>query len=314
MTTTNFEKSLAERFTDNAISPASQKLYFANLRRLNDGQPLQNFKFLEKPEAIVDKLRDYAPTTQRNFFIAVVSALNIGGEGPKHKKLYGKYYDIMLEKNKEVKEIKHDPETLPKWNDITEKRNTLGNQVASFADTKQLTPTQYETLLRWVVVSLYTLQAPRRNGDYLNAYIIEKNRPDLSSDRNYITLKDPQEFIFHKYKTDKTYGTHIEPVDPELRKVLAIYFRHHPLLRNGKLPKDMTVVKFLVYADGEPLSQLNAITRILNSALGKGTGSSKLRHAYLTDKYGKVSEEQKEDALKMGHSTEQQKEYIYTSK
>jgi hypothetical protein len=57
---------------------------------------------------------------------------------------------------------------------------------------------------------------------------------------------------------------------------------------------------------------MNAITRILNSALGKGTGSSKLRHAYLTDKYGKVSEEQAEDAQKMGHSTAQQKEYIYT--
>jgi hypothetical protein len=78
------------------------------------------------------------------------------------------------------------------------------------------------------------------------------------------------------------------------------------------MPKDMSVVKFLVYADGEPVSQLNAITRILNSALGKGTGSSKLRHAYLTDKYGKVSEEQKQDAVKMGHSTEQQKDYIYT--
>jgi hypothetical protein len=71
-------------------------------------------------------------------------------------------------------------------------------------------------------------------------------------------------------------------------------------------------VKFLVYADGEPVSQLNAITRILNSALGKGTGSSKLRHAYLTDKYGKLSEEQAEDAEKMGHSVAQQKEYIYT--
>jgi len=133
MTSTPFEKTLAERFTDNAISPSSQKLYFSNLRRLNDGQPLQNFKFLDKPEVIAEKLKEYAPTTQRNFYIAVVSALNIGGEGPKHKKLYSKYYDIMLSKNKEVKEIKHDPETLPKWDEITEKRNTLGNQVASFA-------------------------------------------------------------------------------------------------------------------------------------------------------------------------------------
>jgi hypothetical protein len=306
-----FENNLAEKFSNNAISQSSQKLYFSNLHRLNDGQPLTSFKFLDKPEVIAEKLKEYKPTTQRNFYIAIVSALNIGGDTPKHKKLYSKYYDIMLSKNKEVKEIKHDPETLPKWDEITEKRNTLGNQVVDFADAKQLTPLQYDTLLKWVVVSLYTLQAPRRNGDYLNAYIVDKNHADLPSDRNYVSLKD-HEFVFNKYKTDKTYGTYVEPITEELRRVLAIYYKHHPLLKNGKLPKGTPSVKFLVYADGEPLTQLNAITRILNSALGKGTGSSKLRHAYLTDKYGKVVEEQQEDAEKMGHSTGQQKEYIYT--
>ncbi|ALN97657.1 hypothetical protein [Dishui lake virophage 1] len=308
----SFENNLAERFSDANISQSSQKLYFSNLRKLNGGSPLTDFKFLEKPETIAERLKDYAPTTQRNFYIAIVSALNLGGTQPKHKKLYTKYYDMMLTKNKEVKEIKHDPETLPKWDEITEKRNTLGNQVVAFADAKQLTPPQYETLLKWVVVSLYTLQAPRRNGDYLNCYIVDKNSPQLPEDRNYITLKDPQEFVFHKYKTDKKYGTQTEAVEPELKRVLQIYYKHHPLLVKGRLPKENPAVKFLVYADGEPVSQLNAITRILNSALGKGTGSSKLRHAYLTDKYGKLTQEQSEDAEKMGHSVAQQKEYIYT--
>lgn len=308
----SFENNLAERFSDANISQSSQKLYFSNLRKLNGGSPLTDFKFLEKPETIAERLKDYAPTTQRNFYIAIVSALNLGGTQPKHKKLYTKYYDMMLTKNKEVKEIKHDPETLPKWDEITEKRNTLGNQVVAFADAKQLTPPQYEILLKWVVVSLYTLQAPRRNGDYLNCYIVDKNSPQLPEDRNYITLKDPQEFVFHKYKTDKKYGTQTEAVEPELKRVLQIYYKHHPLLVKGRLPKESPAVKFLVYADGEPVSQLNAITRILNSALGKGTGSSKLRHAYLTDKYGKLTQEQSEDAEKMGHSVAQQKEYIYT--
>jgi len=307
-----FENNLAERFSEANISQSSQKLYFSNLRRLNGSAPLTDFKFLDKPETIAEKLKDYAPTTQRNFYIAIVSALNLGGTQPKHKKLYSKYYDMMLNKNKEVKEIKHDPEGLPKWSEIAEKRNALGNQVAQFADAKQLTPPQYEILLKWVVVSLYTIQAPRRNGDYLNAYIVDKNSPQLPEDRNYITIKDPQEFIFHKYKTDKVYGTQTEPLEPELKKVLAIYYKHHPLLTKSRLPKDTPAVKFLVYADGEPVAQLNAITRILNSALGKGTGSSKLRHAYLTDKYGKLTEEQVEDAEKMGHSVGQQKEYIYT--
>ena len=307
-----FENNLSERFSDANISQSSQKLYFSNLRRLNGGAPLTDFKFLDKPEVIADKLKDYAATTQRNFYIAIVSALNLGGTQPKHKKLYSRYYDLMLNKNKEVKEIKHDPEGLPKWNDITEKRNALATQVGDFWTNKQLSPLQYEMLLKWVVVSLYTLQAPRRNGDYLNAFIVDKNSPQLAEDRNYITLKEPQEFIFHKYKTDKKYGTQTEPVEAELQRVLNVYYKHHPLLVKGRLPKDTPAVKFLVYADGEPVSQLNAITRILNSALGKGTGSSKLRHAYLTDKYGKLTEAQAEDAEKMGHSVAQQKDYIYT--
>lgn len=307
----DFEKNLAQKFSDNAISQSSQKLYFSNLRRLNDGQPLTSFKFLDKAETIADKLKEYKPTTQRNFYIAIVSALNLGGDTPKHKKLYSKYYDIMLSKNKEVKEIKHDPDTLPKWDDITEKRNALANQVGSFTEAKQLTPPQYDALLKWVVVSLYTLQAPRRNGDYLNAEIVDKNTAELSKDSNYVSLKD-HEFVFNKYKTADTYGTVVEPITEELRRVLSIYFRHHPLLKNSKLPKGTLSVKFLVYADGEPFTQLNSITRILNSALGKGTGSSKLRHAYLTDKYGKVVEDQAEDAQKMGHSTATQKDYIYT--
>ncbi len=101
-----FENNLHDKFSDANISASSQKLYFSNLRRLNGSAPLTDFKFLDKPEVIAEKLKDYAPTTQRNFYIAIVSALNLGGTQPKHKKLYSKYYDMMLNKNKEVKEIK----------------------------------------------------------------------------------------------------------------------------------------------------------------------------------------------------------------
>jgi hypothetical protein len=87
--------------------------------------------------------------------------------------------------------------------------------------------------------------------------------------------------------------------------------KFHPLLKSGKLPKGVEDVKFLVYRDGEGVEQINAITRILNSILGKGIASSKLRHIYLTSKYGDTLKEQEKDAKAMGHSTSQQKDYIY---
>jgi hypothetical protein len=94
-----------------------------------------------------------------------------------------------------------------------------------------------------------------------------------------------------------------------LKSVITLYLKHHPLLWEGRKQKK-EAVPFLVYKDGEPLHQLNSITRIINSVLGKGVGSSALRHIYLTHKYGDVEKEQQKDAAAMAHSVGQQKEYI----
>jgi hypothetical protein len=69
-------------------------------------------------------------------------------------------------------------------------------------------------------------------------------------------------------------------------------------------------VKFLVSQSGEPLTAVNAITRLLNKVFGKKIGSSMLRHIYISDKYKDVMEEQQKDAANMGHSVELQREYF----
>jgi hypothetical protein len=79
--------------------------------------------------------------------------------------------------------------------------------------------------------------------------------------------------------------------------------------KNGKIVKT-TNVPFLVNFGGEGLKSINSITRILNKVFGKNIGVSMLRHSYLTSKYGKQSKEMEDDAMKMGHSSGQQKAYI----
>ena len=91
---------------------------------------------------------------------------------------------------------------------------------------------------------------------------------------------------------------------------LNTYIKHHPGLKGNK--SKTVVAKFLVNADGTPITAVNAITRILNRIFGKKVGSSMLRHIYLSHKYGDKLEEMKEDADKMAHSMSQQKEYIKT--
>ncbi len=305
----DFESELSAKFEEKGIAPSSVKLYINNLKKLNDGEPITSFKFLEKPEKIVEKLSKYKPTTKRNFLISIVSALNTDNNS-KIKKLYGKYYDLMLNMNEEVKNIIHDPDSLPEWKLIIGKLDELQKEVDEFKNNKTISPPEFETLLKYVVLSLYTLQPPRRNGDYLDMYIVEKYNPELSNEKNYLS-RSTAEFVFNAYKTSKKYKQQIEKITPDMIEVLRIYLKFHPLLKNGKLPKGVNEVKFLVYRDGEGVQQINAITRILNSVLGKGVASSKLRHIYLTSKYGDTVKEQAKDAQAMGHSVAQQKDYIY---
>lgn len=307
MNSTPFETNLLKKFHEKGLSDTSVMLYMKNLRRLNAGQPLQDFKFLDRPKVIEDFLNQYAETTKRNFIIAIVSALNLAGTTAKHKKLYGDYYKMMMEKNKEIKENGgKTKEGMPSWDAVLEKYNALKAKVLATTDFSK--DTAFNDLLKLLVTSLYVLQPPRRNGDYLEMKVVPTYSDDLPQNMNYLDTKKG-EFIFNKYKTSKKYGEFRKAIEPELRAIVSLYLKHHPNLWEGRKQKKEPV-PFLVYRDGEPLHQLNSITRLINSVLGKGVGSSALRHIYITEKYGKIEEEQSKDAEAMAHSVGQQKDYI----
>jgi integrase len=138
--------------------------------------------------------------------------------------------------------------------------------------------------------------------------IVKKYSDKLSESVNYYVYDD-NKFIFNKYKTEKTYGKQEIPVSDDLKKVLDIYIKFQPILKNKV--KNSTNTPLFVYQDGTELSTINSITRILNKVLGnKKIGSSALRHIFLSDKYKEVANDMKEDAEKMAHSAPQQREYI----
>jgi hypothetical protein len=138
--------------------------------------------------------------------------------------------------------------------------------------------------------------------------VVVKSVTNPNPDTNYYNV-DKQQMIFNKFKTAKKEGQLKEDIPAELQSVIGTYMKFHPLLKGKKIIKG-TNVPFLVYYDGKPLSQVNAITRILNKTFGKKVGSSMLRHIYLSSKYGKVVDEMKEDANAMSHSVDMQKDYI----
>jgi hypothetical protein len=196
------------------------------------------------------------------------------------------------------------------WKDVEAVHKHLVEEVEKFSSNKNITPEQFNALLNLVVLSLYTEIQPRRNQDYLDMMVVKATKAtgDLPKDSNYLMVEKntPKAFVFNKYKTAKKYGQQTMELTPGLVSVLSVYLKFHPLARGNK--SRATMYKFLVLADGTPLTATNAITRILNRIFGKKIGSSMLRHIFLSSKYD-INEMEK-DANAMGHSVEEQQKYL----
>jgi len=298
------------------VSDSTIQAYLRNLKKLNNDEEIKNLNFLKNVEAVQEKLVNYKENTKRNYLISIVSVLSMN-EKPMFKKLHDKYYALMMKKNEDIKkDIKPNELTVKQeenwldWKDVVSKYNKLEEDVNLFSTKKDLTDSEYNTLLSFAILSLYIHQAPRRNKDYQIMLLTDKYNVDLPKDKNYLDL-DNKSFIFNDYKTASKYGTQHVAISDELWKALMKYFKHHPKVSVTKKGVSLKGLEyFLVYKDNSPLDKVNSITRILNKVFDKAIGSSMLRHIYLTGKYGKILEEQKADATHMAHSEAMQKDYI----
>jgi integrase len=310
---TSFKNQLAEGFAEKKLATTSIKMYLRNLEKLNDDMPLKNLNFLKDVSAIEQRLAKYKENTKRGYLISIVSALSLDKSNKQKQKLYDDYYKLMMDKNKELKKVEasgEKTETQEKnwitWDEVSSQMNQLEDKIKAFAGNKEINEHQYNVLLQGMILALYVYKAPRRN-EYQKMNIV-KSDTGLPIDTNYLDM-DKKTFTFNTYKTARKEGQIREEIPPELQRVIQTYLKFHPLLKGKKIIKG-TNVPFLVYYDGKPLSQVNAITRILNKIFGKKVGSSMLRHIYLSSKYGNVLQEMKEDATAMSHSVDTQKDYI----
>lgn len=312
-----FLENLAQELKNKKqVSDSTIQAYLRNLKKLNNDEEIKNLNFLKNIEAVQEKLVNYKENTKRNYLISIVSVLSMN-EKPMFKKLHDKYYALMMKKNEDIKkDIKPNELTVKQeenwldWKDVVSKYNKLEEDVNLFSTKKDLTDSEYNTLLSFAILSLYIHQAPRRNKDYQIMLLTDKYNVDLPKDKNYLDL-DNKSFIFNDYKTASKYGTQHVAISDELWKALMKYFKHHPKVSVTKKGVSLKGLEyFLVYKDNSPLDKVNSITRILNKVFDKAIGSSMLRHIYLTGKYGKILEEQKADAVHMAHSEAMQKDYI----
>jgi len=288
------------------ITESSANVYIRILFNLNNREPIKNLSFLLKKDTIMSKVNEYAETTQKTIFAALVSVLSLFQDKPVYKGLHRFYQEKMIEKMKTVRDETTGEKTEKQknnwieWKDVKELCDKMYDETKEFSNKKTLTPKESDLLLHTVVLALYTFIPPRRNQDYLNMVLVKKWNSSMPTEYNYLDMSD-EKFIFNKYKTAKKYGIQTLDIPDDLMDILVAYLRHHS--KTGP---------FLVQND-KPLTAGNAITRILNKIFGKKVGSSMLRHIFLTDKYGDLKEEQQTLASAMGHSVhEQQNVYVKT--
>jgi hypothetical protein len=287
---TAFMNSIYTKFmTVKKTTETSAREYIRRLCIANCDEPFSSLAFLNNKAKVMECLKPYKPNTQKSILTAIVSVARLVG----NEALAKKYYQDMIEGGTPPSNDKTETqkENWMDWSEVMKIKEELHSKMDS-----------WESRLKYFLVCLYTDIPPRRNLDYIVMDVVPKYHDGLSKDKNYLSLQD-NEMIFNVYKTSKHYGIQKLEITPELQKALIEYLQHHPLKKHKQFP-------LLVNTFGGAYKTSGAITIMLNRIFKKNVGASMLRHIYLSNKYGNILEEQKEDSKAMGHSLNEQREYI----
>ena len=281
---------------DKPISENSEKLYTRNLEKLNDNKPVTELKYLKNIKEVLSKIQKYKPTTQRSFIIAICTVLKNNDD-----KLYNQYYEILSKMNNDLKvNVDKSDKQNKNWIE-SDKIDGIYENLRKAVTNKSKTGAKesYDSLLHYMILSLYVLIPPRRNLDYVLLVISS----DMSDKKfNYLDFTKKQ-FIFNNYKTQGTYESVIIDIPDDLFKVIKSYMLKHP--HKAKLNNKKYHIHFLVNFYGEEIDKSTQMTKILNSIFGGlKIGSSMLRNMYLTNKYSGMMKELKSDVKDMSTSVD----------
>ena len=308
----SFTDELKNLLKEKNLGEKSISLYLSNLKKLNNGDEFTNLNFLKKIINVKTFLEKFKPSTRKSYYGMLISVLGLYPTNKALTKLKQEYYTLFKSENDELKKTVGEktetqasnwidwPDVMKIWDEKHREILEMTIPPKKKGVVKTLTESEYSKLLNFMVLSLYTLTPPRRNEDYVKM-VISSASDDKT--KNYLDLEGKR-FIFNSFKTSKQYPEQKIAIPDELMAVIGIYLRYYPKqpVENG--------IPFLVFHDGSPLEKINVITRILNKIFGKNVGVSMLRHSYLTDKYKEVNAEKAKDSISMGHSLNQQTDYV----
>lgn len=291
---------LKQTLTDQNLSQKTIEMYLIKLRILNENKPFDSLAFLKAKPTIKSKLESISNDNTRKSYVASIVAILNRQKGKTweainnyYRVLFAKERSIFAEKPTNVK-TETQKENWLTWDEVKAVFDKLKDKAEEVAKKPRMSNADRKVIENYMILALYVLQPPRRNDWYYT--VIGKGDNDK---KNYVDVKDSK-YYFNNYKTAKSTGKEVINIPDEIMPVLKWYIKHMNL-NDGD---------YLLFPDDDSRTNSNRMTKSLNSILGKKVGASMLRHIYLSHKYGKVMEQQEEDANFMAHGLGMQKDYV----
>ena len=296
---TKFMTNLMETLTSEKLSQKTIEMYLIKLRILNDNKPFDSLAFLKAKPTIKAKLEAIANDNTRKSYVASIVAI-LNRQKGKAFELLNNYYRVLFAKERSIfaekpTDVKTETqkENWLSWDEVKAVFDKLKDKAEDAAKKPRLSNADRKVIENYMILALYVLQPPRRNDWYYT--VIGKGDNDK---KNYVDISEGK-YYFNNFKTAKS-GKEVIDVPDEIMPVLKWYIKH----------MNLNAGDYLLFPDDDVRTNSNRMTKSLNSILGKKVGASMLRHIYLSNKYGKVLNEQEADANFMAHSVGTAKTYI----
>lgn len=301
------------------IKESSLKSYIFNINKLHRliyDKDVENLKFLEDKDKVMETLENKKLSTRKSYLAAIVVSLMAMNEDDELIKYYRDEMEELAKKFNDEMSTQRKSErqnenwvSLDKLKKVMRKyRNELVEKKIFEKEPDTLNNKEFDLLQKWVVASLYVIDdknPPLRN-NYSMKIIKEKDYEKLSEEdkkkENYLINKSRNKKVFSlgDYKTSGKYGIKLIDIGKKLNSVLNIWLKFNKsdnLLLNSKK---------------ERMSS-NALTKYLNKVFlpsGKSNiSSSMIRHIFITEKFPPQLAEKEEISSKMLHSKDQQTLY-----
>ena len=151
------------------LSDKSANLYVKYLINLNNKEPFNNLMFLKNTDNILKKLENYSDNTKKTILSAITSILGLYNDKSVYKKLHKFYFELMMNKANDMKNIDSSIKTEKEnknwieWEEIITIRERLKNEVSEFVNNKIIVFDDQElvAMLDYRSNRRYTLPSPK---------------------------------------------------------------------------------------------------------------------------------------------------------